>query len=336
MFSKVAAILDQIKIFIHRLSFFAPLFVVFFAFTLFCAESSFLAKEPSNILSSQKETTVPSGNPPPPSPQAHYEAVPLSSVLQTAPLKIELISPDGVKIFNTSLACAQDIVSEHYENYDPERDLILYPAPSDKLLDPSIALHSISVVSLPKISSEIIHEEEALPFETVYQKDSLLLEGQQAVLSKGHEGVLKTSYEVFYKDDEEIGRILLSEERTEPKNKVVVVGQSAPQGGVLHVDGEDLSYSNVYEMKAYAYCLGGRTATGTTPKRGSVAVDPKVIPLGSKLYVVASDGTSWCYGYAVAEDTGGAIKGSKIDLYMETNELCIQFGVKSAKVYILN
>jgi 3D (Asp-Asp-Asp) domain-containing protein len=76
------------------------------------------------------------------------------------------------------------------------------------------------------------------------------------------------------------------------------------------------------------------TATGSTARVGAIAVDPKIIPYGTLMYVEAIDG-SWVYGYATAEDCGGGIKGNKIDLFFDTYDECIQFGVKKAVVYIL-
>ena len=81
------------------------------------------------------------------------------------------------------------------------------------------------------------------------------------------------------------------------------------------------------EATAYTW-TGNRTATGTWPKVGTIAVDPKVIPLGTKVYVSG-------YGFAVAEDTGGAIKNNIIDLYMDTNEACINWGRRNVTLYIL-
>ena len=67
----------------------------------------------------------------------------------------------------------------------------------------------------------------------------------------------------------------------------------------------------------------------------AVAVDPDVIPLGSKLYIVAEDGFSWEYGYAVAEDTGSSIQGERIDLFFWSERDCQEFGRKMATVYVL-
>ena len=76
------------------------------------------------------------------------------------------------------------------------------------------------------------------------------------------------------------------------------------------------------------------TATGTTARVGAIAVDPKVIPYGTRMYIQSADG-SIVYGVATAEDCGGAIKGNKIDLFFDSYDACIQFGVRTCTVYIL-
>ncbi len=80
-------------------------------------------------------------------------------------------------------------------------------------------------------------------------------------------------------------------------------------------------------VRAYAYSLRGRTASGRYTEHGIVAVDPRVIPLGSKLYIPG-------YGWAVAADTGGAIKGNKIDLWMPTSAQCYQWGVRNVDIKV--
>lgn len=105
----------------------------------------------------------------------------------------------------------------------------------------------------------------------------------------------------------------------------------------------DLSEARVITCTATAYTSAadecgpwadGYTATGAKCEVGVVAVDPKVIPLGTKLYIETVDG-SFVYGYCSAEDTGGAIKGNKVDLAMNTKSECFQFGRRQVKVYIL-
>ena len=104
----------------------------------------------------------------------------------------------------------------------------------------------------------------------------------------------------------------------------------------LVIDGETYNYSRVINMRATAYTTENKswkwTASGTTARVGAVAVDRDVIPLGTKLYIVAADG-SWCYGIATAEDTG--VKGNKVDIFLNTYNECIYFGVRDAVVYVL-
>lgn len=93
------------------------------------------------------------------------------------------------------------------------------------------------------------------------------------------------------------------------------------------------SYIAEYSMVATAYTGGGLTAMGLKPVRNpdgisTIAVDPKVIPLGSKVYIPG-------YGYAIASDTGGAIKGDKIDLYMNSESACLNFGRQTVKLYLV-
>lgn len=105
-------------------------------------------------------------------------------------------------------------------------------------------------------------------------------------------------------------------------------------------DGTTHTYSSVLTVKATAYHRqeeGGLiTATGTTTQYGTIAVDPSVIPLGSRVFVVAEDGTSWSYGPGLAEDTGGLIKGNRIDLFFMTGTEATNFGVRTAEIYILD
>ena len=88
------------------------------------------------------------------------------------------------------------------------------------------------------------------------------------------------------------------------------------------------SYTTTMEATAYT-ATGNRTATGTVPKRGTVAVDPDVIPLGTEMYIEG-------YGNGVAEDTGGAVKGNIIDLYMDSEQEALEWGRRPVNVTIYN
>ena len=101
----------------------------------------------------------------------------------------------------------------------------------------------------------------------------------------------------------------------------------------LSHDGVPNKYSRVLTMQASAYSAqdpgnGNYTATGSRLKKGIVSVDPRLIPLGTRLYVEG-------YGYAVADDVGGAIKGHRIDLAYDSRSEALQFGRQTVKVYVL-
>ncbi len=102
---------------------------------------------------------------------------------------------------------------------------------------------------------------------------------------------------------------------------------------VMNASAYDLSFESCGKRPGDKYY--GITATGTQARPGVVAVDPKVIPLGSKLYIETMDGKG-SYGYASAEDKGGAIKGNRIDLFYANRSDALSFGRRQVKVFILN
>ncbi len=121
-------------------------------------------------------------------------------------------------------------------------------------------------------------------------------------------------------------------------SKTVIQGNTAitPYG--------EFKFSKIINGRASAYEGGvasngiwaGQTATGRAPVYGVVAVDPSLIPLNSKLYIESTDGgQSWIYGFCVAGDTGGAIKGNRVDLCYSTVEQCYSFGRRNCKIYVL-
>lgn len=181
-----------------------------------------------------------------------------------------------------------------------------------------------------------------------YKDDPTLPVGQEKVIDEGQDGIRKLVFRVTYRGGEEETRELLSEEVTsEARNKVIARGSatmmpvmpkktvSEENGGIIN----GYKYKKKITMTATAYSTspsenggGSVSAMGNPLRYGIVAVDPSVVPLGSKVYVAAADG-SWTYGVASAEDTGGAIKGNKIDLCYDSD--ADSFGRKSCVVYVL-
>lgn len=118
----------------------------------------------------------------------------------------------------------------------------------------------------------------------------------------------------------------------------VEVATTQPQQATPTQQTNTAPQGNTISVRATAYTAGcygcsGITATGVNlnenPNAKIIAVDPSVIPLGSKVYVEG-------YGYATAADTGGAIKGNKIDIHVPTKDAAYAWGVRTVNVTIVN
>ncbi len=105
----------------------------------------------------------------------------------------------------------------------------------------------------------------------------------------------------------------------------------------LDSNGNPVSYKKKMTVRATAYTYtGNNCATGVAPQPGYIAVNPKVIPYGTKMYIKSPNG-SVIYGYAVAADTGGFVRRypTGVDLFMATRSACTNFGVRNMEIYIL-
>lgn len=108
-----------------------------------------------------------------------------------------------------------------------------------------------------------------------------------------------------------------------------------PDDILFDENGIPLNYSKKLTGVASAYHMGHTTSTGTSVHPGVVAVNPRIIPYGSKMYIVTDDG--WVYGYASAEDTGGFIYWDNApiaDLYVSSVDFAYQWGRRSVTIYI--
>lgn len=105
----------------------------------------------------------------------------------------------------------------------------------------------------------------------------------------------------------------------------------------LDENGNPVSFKKHITVQATAYTYtGNKCSTGVAPQPGYIAVNPNVIPYGTKMYIKSSDG-SYIYGYAVAADTGGFIKSrpNNVDLFMSSKAACTAFGRRNVEIYIL-
>ena len=208
------------------------------------------------------------------------------------------------------------------------------------------------------IDSEFVfyeHVTSAREHEVIYQYNPNKPQWSETVLQEGRDGSYSEVYEIIYQDGVETARQLIDVIETEPVAAVIERGgienfanhndavssiqTNADGTGTLTLEnGEVLTFKQARTMEGTAYTagvgvVGTITASGTKVHEGVVAIDRRVIPLGTKVYVVSNDG-AYTYGFAIAEDTG--VIGNAIDLYMDTYNECIQFGRRDCTVYILD
>jgi len=178
-----------------------------------------------------------------------------------------------------------------------------------------------------------IEQREPIPYNTLRKSSSELRSGTSKTVRTGINGVKQVTYNVYLRDGKEVRREPVSThvvKHTVPE--VVAIGRrgSLPSRGFF-------SGRKVLTMIATGYSAApsenggnssGRSAIGLKIGHGVVAVDPKFIPLGTRLYIEG-------YGYAVAADTGSAIKGNRIDLGADSSSGARQIGRRNVIVHIL-
>jgi len=165
-----------------------------------------------------------------------------------------------------------------------------------------------------------------------YEFNRTLGPGRMVRAHDGCEGIVSKTFRVTYIDGKPVEKELLTVARKESQPTVFYIGR-----GGMQSDRGSFTRKGVMDMEATAYdpgprCNGrgsrGRTATGARVTFGVVAVDPRVIPLGTIVFVEG-------YGLALACDTGGAIKGKRIDLGYNSSHAANEFGRQHVRVHIL-
>lgn len=170
----------------------------------------------------------------------------------------------------------------------------------------------------------------ALAYSTQYRPDPSLYVGQRQLLQAGHAGSARSARRLLWANNRVVAtNVLATQVVTPPQNRIVAYGtqNSINRGsGVVY-------FTREINMVATAYWpdpawSNGITALGIPARYGVVAVDPRVIPLGTRLYIPG-------YGFAIAADTGSAIQGDRIDLCYNTGWQAQDYGVQSVQVFVV-
>ena len=201
-------------------------------------------------------------------------------------------------------------------------DLGIVVTGSDKTTPPLAAQVVDNMeIQVVRILETVQVERKSISYESVMAADDQLEIDQQRVAQAGQDGEFRRRFKVVYQDGVENVRSLLDEwVAAEPVTRIVSYGRKIVSRPLDTPEGT-LNYWRKVEMYATAYSPArsgtprsapwyGRTRIGQQLRKGLVAVDPKVIPLGTRLYVPG-------YGLALAADTGGGVRGRMIDLGYE-------------------
>ena len=268
-------------------------------------------------------------------------------------IPVDLIADGAIQSFMTPEKTVQDFFN--VENISVQSVDKL----SVNLEDPITRDMEITIV---RVTSEIVEEIQSIEFAVQEKRDQDILKGKTEVKQEGSQGERRITKERTYEDGELISEVEVGNEVVvEAIDKIVAIGTMVPvvvkapepvkttvtssstatkpssnavyasRGGAVP---SELSYSKSLRVEATAYAGDPITATGTVPVRNpsgwsTIAVDRNVIPLGTRVYVEN-------YGYAICEDVGGAIKGNRIDLFMNSESDARSWGRRNVTIYILD
>ncbi len=191
-------------------------------------------------------------------------------------------------------------------------------------------LSSSTPKSEPKTQPQLKVVTKTIPSSVRYEFSRTVGRGRLVKKQDGAPGSLTRTYRLIERNGQVVGKELLKEERVEPKPTLYLMGKTG-----WETSRSGFTRGRVLTLKATGYDPspgqnGGvsRTRVGTVPGFGQVAVDPRVIPLRTLLYIEG-------YGFAIANDTGGAIKGHRIDLCFESRAQAMRFGRQTVRVHVL-
>jgi 3D (Asp-Asp-Asp) domain-containing protein len=187
-------------------------------------------------------------------------------------------------------------------------------------------------VRVTRVSRRHVDEEVAVPSRTVLLGDPELPAGYTQVLEHGQDGRVRRTTRIWEKDGQVTKKEVIKERSLAKATDTVVLR------GTRGLSSRGGNWRDPVRMHATAYDPGprscgkyadGYTAIGVKARKGVVAVDDRVIPMRTRLYIPG-------YGFAVAADRGSAIKGNRIDLCFNTYAEAKRWGRRKIKVYLLN
>lgn len=272
---------------------------------------------------------------------------------------IEIVADSYVTL--TDGGETQDIATKAKTVAEFLKELELTLSKDDVLsVDEKTEIYDGIEISIERVEYKEEVRVESVDYGFITEETDEMYEGVTSIERYGVEGEKQVTYKCKYVNGVFKSEEVIKEEITvEPVDQLELVGTYVEpeyeepdydydfdytpptQGGAgtfTDHNGNTVSYTNVLTGSATAYYAneGAYTATGVPVYKGGVAVNPNIIPYGTKLYIVSSDG-SVVYGYATAVDTGGALMSGEalVDVFYPTYDECVNWGRRNVTVYIL-
>jgi len=248
--------------------------------------------------------------------------------------KVTIIDNGNSSEIYTSASTVKELLDEDVINFTSEFDFL--NVGPDTIITNGLKIEVIHVTSENyTITFEV-------PYQTIEQEDPTLLKGTSKILTNGKNGMVKNDVEILYHNGVEFKKNVTQTVLEEKVDMIIAKGTKELPLNDTASNKANLNLGEPVKFSATAYCACARccgkatgiTASGRKAEYGVVAVDTRVIPLGTKLYIENVDG-SFTYGEAIAADTGSAIKGNKVDLFFPTHQEALEFGRKAVNVYIV-
>ena len=283
---------------------------------------------------------------------------------ETAKKEIKIISNKETKEISTFKYTIDEVIKEHNLKFD-KNDIINLTLNENKKENAKLdtKLEDNMVIELVSVSKGTISEYKEIDFETKVVSDKNLLKGKSVVSQEGEKGKNSLVYDVVYHNgklvEKNFSKELVSKK---PQDKIIKKGTKVVEEVIVAtarcenmkresktslntstnnnsdknsndssntvVASSNSSSGNHMSVVATAYAGDTITATGTVPKWGTIAVDPRIIPYGTRVYIPQFGQTF------IAEDCGGAIKGNKIDIFMNSEGKAYNWGRRTIDIYI--
>ncbi len=243
-------------------------------------------------------------------------------------IRVQVIRAMPIKVWKdretTSYTIGRASVGEALEALNINTDgYRVYPNANARL-QPGMTINLISE------ANKITVTKEDIPYTIEYRKEAKLPVGEKKVIAPGVKGVKETTSRVIRVGKMNVKKVIDTQVIQAPQKEIVAIGTGYR---MLPTSRGYVRYKKIVKMEATAYTLAcgngdGVTSIGIVPYEGIIAVDPRVIPYRTRVYVPG-------YGFAMAGDTGGAIKGNRIDLFMHKRSDAMRWGRRQVNMYIL-